>query len=210
MPDEDELDSLDPEYDGSKGRYYLRSIFGPEFCHEDMADFDLPLCHDEIDWNDPQSRPRWLHFCVAFIPKYLDEGAEMVKEQPELADSYAAACRFYEAAQVGLREALRREDPDGFALYQPGDAMPEWMREAEEEEDEPPIEGPVHPLAGMETFMNDAQKWNIPDENGEYEWRLGCPFWPNFSHSEMPNYGLPSSYAQIDWRDPRQTRAWLR
>ena len=47
MPDE--LDSLHPDYDGAKGRYYLSSIFGAGFCHEMMADFDLPQCHDETE-----------------------------------------------------------------------------------------------------------------------------------------------------------------
>lgn len=200
--DDDELDSLDPGYDGAKGRYYLRSIFGAEFCHEMMADFDLPTCHDEIPWDDPKSRARWMHFCVAFIPIYLDAGAELVKEQPQHAEGHALMCRYYEAAQVGLREALRYEDPDLFALYHPGDAMPEWMREDETALQNEPLadaaQGDVVPFADLDTWIEDVPKWNIPDQNGEYEWRLGCPFWPNFHHSEMPSYGLPPTFAQID------------
>ena len=208
----DELDSLDPDYDGAKGRHYLHSIFGAGFCHEMMADFDLPTCHEEIDWDDEANRTRWMHFCVAFIPIYLDEAARMVDENPEHAEAYRKMVPFYEAQQVALREAMRVGDPEGFALYQPGDAVPEWLREIE-----PPAaaeqregEAPVVLFGGLGEFASAIGQWNSPNENGEYEWRLGWLFWRDFSHQQMENYGLPPTYAQIDWSEPRQTRAWLR
>ncbi len=207
MPDEEELDSLDPGYDGAKGRYYLRSIFGSEFCHEMMADFDLPTCHDEINWDDEKCKTRWMHFCVAFIPVYLADGAEMVREHPEHAEAHALMCHYYEAAQVGLREALRHDDPDGFALYHPGDAMPEWLREVKEP---PHAEALVNFSEGLDQFIAPIEGWNTPDENGEYEWRLGWLFWADFEHEAMPNFDLPPTYNQINWREPRQTRNWLR
>ena len=208
----DELDSLDAEYDGAKGRHYLRSIFGAGFCHEMMADFDLPECHDEIDWDDEANKARWMHFCVAFIPIYLAEGAQMVEEFPEHAETYRMMVPFYEARQVALREAMRLSDPEGFALYHPGDAAPEWLREIEPPDADQFIEGaePRTLFGGLGEFGSDIMRWNLPDENGEYEWRLGWLFWRDFSHPTMQDYGLPPSYAQIDWSEPRQTRAWLR
>ena len=210
MPDE--FDSLDADYDGAQGRYYLRSIFGADFCHEMMADFDLPTCHGDIDWDDEANRRRWMHFCVAFIPVYLADGAQMVKEHPEHAQAHQLMVPFFEAQQVALREAMRRDDPDGFALYQPGDAVPEWLREIESPDAAAGIGGevPVVLFGGLGEFGSHVEQWNRPDVAGHYEWRLGWLFWRDFSHSQMENYGLPPTYDQIDWSQPRQTRAWLR
>ncbi len=208
----DEIDSLHPDYDGSKGRFYLSSIFGAGFCHDMMADFDLPECHDEIDWDDEDNRARWMHFCVAFIPIYLADSARIVEEFPEHLEAHRELVKFYEAQQVALREAMRHSDPDGFALYHPGDAVPEWLREIEPPDaDAPPGDGGPRTLfGGLGEFAPDIRQWNQPNENGETEWRLGWLFWRDFSHPSMTDYGLPPTYAQIDWREPQQSRAWLR